>query len=295
MDNLISDYIYTIIILLILSNAATIIFYLFKKIYNQAIYYELLNKSSEFKRSSLEFKLLFLKVLRREIGSNRLLSKEELLEAEEVLDLYDQSLNKRTKEEVTEIIAEMDSKYPNILLYDFWKVRFFYSISEYKDKVEDTIGKEVFKGLYLDLCKRIIVIKKYYPFILGAIPETQLKEMKSHFRHEPDKEKEAMNKELRERLREGINRYDSFRKDFQTMKDLKKAYKDDEYLVDHHLSEETGHDDLETQITIKRPYQYGIISWSSWSSDYSFYMTDKNFKNRVHIGSEDRIPNMISE
>ena len=295
MDNLMSDYKYTIIIFLILLNAATIIFYLFKKIYYQASYYELLNKSSELKRDSLQFKLLFLKVLRREIGSNRLLSKEELLEAEEELDLYDQSLNKRTKEELTEIIVEMDSKYPNILLYDFWRVQFFYSISEYKDKVEDTIGKDVFKGLYLDLCKRIIVIKKYYPFLLGAIPETQLENMKYHFRHEPDKEKEAINKELRERLREGKNRYDSFRKDYETLKDLEKSYKDDEYIVDYHHSEGTGHDDLETGITIKRPYQYGIISRSSRSRDYSFYMTDKNFKNRVHIGSEDRIPNMIPE
>ena len=292
MDNLIGEYKYTIIILLILSNALTIIFYLLKKIHNQANFYELSSKKKGLEKYSLNFELAFLKLLRREIGSNRILSKEELIKAEEELEVYEQSLKNNSKEELLKIIHEMNSKYSDIEDYDFWGMKFYVSIDEYKDKVEDSIGKDLFKGKYLDLCKRIIVMRKYYPIILGIYPETELEEMKYHFRYEPDKKKEAMNKELKEILIEGMHRYDSFRKDFKTIKDLKKSYEDDEYIVGENFSAERN---IEYGVTIKRPYQYGIVSSEeSWTNEngeyqsggYSFYMTDENYENRVYIGNE---------
>ncbi len=289
MDNLISDYKYTVIILLILSNALTIIFYFLKY---QLAYNKLLYKCREVERKSHLLELNFFKLLRREIGSNRILSKDELLEAEKELVLYDQSLKNSSKEELNEISIEMNSKYPDIEDYDFWGMKFYVSIDEYKDTIEDSIGKDLFKGKYLDLCKRILLIKRYYPLILGTYPEVELEEMKYHFRYEPDKKKEAINKELKEILIEGMIRHDAFSKDFKTIKDLKKSYEDDEYIVGRNISEERN---IEYGVTIKRPYQYGIISseeaWTNEDGEYQsggylFYMTDENFKNRVLIGSE---------
>ena len=64
--------------------------------------------------------------------------------------------------------------------------------------------------------------------------------------------------------------------------------------MDNHISGE--YRDIETQVTIKRPHEYRVISSDeSWindqgefqSGDCTFFMTEKNFKNMVYIGRED--------
>ena len=284
MENFIHEYIYFIITILISLNIIIIIF--FNMIYKTSVWevqkeqkkeYEYLIK--DYNRQRLENKIRCLDTYKREIFSNRLIPRKDLIKYEKKLLEFKTHINQISKKDFMKLVVEMDEKYILMSDYDFFGCKYYVNIQEYRDKVnyEFREEKEKFEKKYLDLGKEIIMIDKMcsYNDVHVEMEDIDIDNVKELFEEEE-------RKEFYVRLKKG---FDHYSKNLDWDKDENLHFEDEIVKVDIHPEWSPG---TEQQVTLKKTNEYGIVEYfsegdKSWTT---YYRTDEDFKNRQHLGIE---------
>ena len=283
MENFIHEYIYFIITLLISSNI--VIFIFFNMMYKTSVWevqkeqkkeYEYLIK--DYNRQRLENKIRCLETYKREICSNRLLPRKDLIEYEENLLEFKNHINQISESEFMKLVVEMDEKYKFIYDFDFFGMKSFVDIREYREKINHEYGHEEFKENYLDLGKEIILIDKFCDY--NDVFNVKMEDIKIDLMKETFGKEER--KEFYVRLKKG---FDHYSKNLDWDKDENLHFEDEIVKVDIHPEWSPG---TEKQVTLKKTNEYGIVEYfsegdKSWTT---YYRTDEDFKNRQHLGIE---------
>ena len=84
-----------------------------------------------------------------------------MIEYEENLLEFKNHINQISESEFMKLVVEMDEKYKFIYDFDFFGMKSFVDIREYREKINHEYGHEEFKENYLDLGKEIILIDKF--------------------------------------------------------------------------------------------------------------------------------------
>ena len=201
-----------------------------------------------------------------------------MIEYEENLLEFKNHINQISESEFMKLVVEMDEKYKFIYDFDFFGMKSFVDIREYREKINHEYGHEEFKENYLDLGKEIILIDKFCDY--NDVFNVKMEDIKIDLMKETFGKEER--KEFYVRLKKG---FDHYSKNLDWDKDENLHFGDEIVKVDIHPEWSPG---TEKQVTLKKTNEYGIVEYfsegdKSWTT---YYRTDEDFKNRQHLGIE---------
>jgi len=233
-------------------------------------------EKNDFDRQRLENKITCLETYKREICSNRLLPRKDLIECDEKLLEFKNHINNISKNEFNKLVIEMDEKYKFISDYDFFGSKYFVNIKDFREQIIIEYGIEKFKEKYLDLGKEIVLIDKYchYNDIFGVkMNDIDIEFIKQQFKKEEGDEFYIS-------LKKGLEHY------YKNSKSSDSSFEDEIIKFEFHLVENSpcyGY-----KITLKEGNEYGIVELCNVDDkDWTiFYRTDENFENRELVGNE---------